>query len=346
MNYIGSKLSLLSFIEENIKKHVNTDVYSFLDLFGGTNVVSSHFKKLGLDVMANDIQYFSYVNAKAIIENNLDYTFSRLKEINIDDPFTYLNNLKGRKGFIYKNYSFEGTKDKEYQRMYFSDENSKKIDAIRLKIKLWKNKGYIQEREYFYLLACLIEAADKVANTASVYEAFLKQLKPSASKELTLIPLNYDVIEGNHMYLAFNEDAEELLSHVKGDILYLDPPYNSRKYDTNYHILETIALYDNPKIKGKTGMRDENSKRSLFCIKNKAAGYLESLIKRANFKYIFLSYNDEGIIPLEEIERIFSKYGAYSKEEIDYRRFKADSNREYKKAKTIEYLHCLVKDQI
>ena len=73
----------------------------------------------------------------------------------------------------------------------------------------------------FYLLACLIEAADKVANTASVYEAFLKQLKPSASKELTLVPLNYDVIEGNHMYLAFNEDAEELLSHVKGDILYL-----------------------------------------------------------------------------------------------------------------------------
>lgn len=344
MNYIGSKLSLLQFIEEAMDNVVKTDVHSLLDIFGGTNAVASYFKTKNLDIYVNDIQYFSYVNAKAIIENNHPLTFETLKKAGIADPFEYLNNLKGRKGFIYKNYSFEGTKEKEHQRMYFSDENSKLIDAIRLKIRLWQRNALIDEKEYYYLLACLIEASDKVANTASVYEAFLKKIKTSAQKRMILRPLDLNIVsQGEHMYLAFNEDAKELLSHVKGDILYMDPPYNNRKYDTNYHLLETIALYDSPKIKGKTGVRVELNKRSKFCVKNEAADYLEELIKTAQFRYIFLSYNDEGIISLDEIEKIMSKYGTYSRYEKKYKRFKADSNRQYERDYTVEYVHCLVK---
>lgn len=347
MNYIGSKLSLLGFIDQSINEFVGEEYHEnmmFCDIFAGTGVVGKYFKNLGYSIIANDIQAFSYYIIKAIIENNTPLRFERLKANGIKDPFMYLNNLKGRKGFIYKNYSFEGSKNGEFPRKYFSEANAEKIDAIRLKINYWKKKGLINEKEYYFLVASLIESSDRVANTASVYEAFLKDLKSSAIKPLVLCPIDLSVVKGNHSYFATNEDAESLIEHISGDILYLDPPYNSRKYNTNYHMLETIALYDNPKIKGKTGVRIDEEKKSKFCMRNCACEALETIIKNAKFKYIFLSYNDEGIISLSKIEEIFNKYGTYERKEISHRRFKSSDINNVDKVSTIEYLHCLRKE--
>ena len=341
MNYIGSKFSILSYIDEVVEDFTKLGKkVTFCDIFSGTGVVSKYFKEKGYNIISNDIQYFSYVTLKGLVENSDELKFEKLTKKRID-PFVCLNGLNGKKGFIYKNYSLGGTKRCEFKRQYFSDDNAKKIDAVRIKIEKWKKKGLITENEYFYLLACLIEAADKVANTASVYEAFLKDLKKSAQKPIVINPL--ELIFKNKKYEVYNKDSKELIKEIKGDILYLDPPYNTRKYDTNYHILETIALYDNPKIKGKTGVRIEETKKSNYCLKNKAAIELEDLIKNAKFKYILLSYNDEGIIPMEEIETIMKKYGNYKRYEKRHKRFKSDNDREYKKNYTIEYIHCLEK---
>ena len=341
MNYIGSKYSILSYIDEVIEDFTESKKnIVFCDIFAGTGVVSKYFKEKGYNIIANDIQYFSYATLKGLIENSDELKFEKLAKKHID-PFVCLNGLNGKKGFIYKNYSMGGTKKKEYQRQYFSDDNAKKIDAARIKIEKWKKKQVITEGEYYYLIACLIEAADKVANTASVYEAFLKELKKSAQKPIIIEPL--ELIFKNKKYKIYNEDSKDLIRKIKGDILYIDPPYNSRKYDTNYHILETIALYDNPEIKGKTGLRVEDTKRSNYCIKDKAAIELDDLIKNANFKYILLSYNDEGIVSSKEIKDIMSKYGTYKKYEKRHKRYKADNTRDYKKDYTIEYIHCLEK---
>lgn len=341
MNYIGSKFSILSYIDEVIEDFTKPkEKITFCDIFAGTGVVSKYFKEKGYDIISNDIQYFSYVILKGLIENSEELKFEKLTKKRID-PFICLNGLNGKKGFIYKNYSLGGTKKSEFKRQYFSDENSKKIDAVRIKIEKWKRKNLITENEYFYLLACLLEAADKVANTASVYEAFLKDLKKSAMKPIIIKPL--ELIFKNKKYEVYNKNSKDLIKEIKGDILYLDPPYNTRKYDTNYHILETIALYDNPKIKGKTGIREDETKKSNYCIKKKAAKELEALIQNAKFKYILLSYNDEGIISIEEIEHIMKKYGNYKRYEKKHKRFKSDSDREYKKNYTIEYIHCLEK---
>ena len=341
MNYIGSKFSILNYIDEVIEDFTEPKKnITFCDIFAGTGVVSKYFKEKGYNIIANDIEYFSYVTLKGLIENSDELKFEKLTRKHID-PFVCLNGLHGKKGFIYKNYSLGGTGKKKYQRQYFSDENAKKIDAIRIKIEKWKKRRLINDGEYFYLVACLIEAADKVANTASVYEAFLKDLKKSAQKSIVMEPL--ELIFKNKKYEIYNEDSKELIRKIKGDILYLDPPYNSRKYDTNYHILETIALYDNPKIKGKTGLRIEDTKKSNYCIKDKAALELEDLIKNAKFKYIILSYNDEGIISSKKIKEIMSKYGTYKKYEKKHKRYKSDNSREYKKNYTIEYIHCLCK---
>lgn len=341
MNYIGSKFSILSYIDEVLEDFVKPKkCITLCDIFSGTGVVSKYFKEKGYNIISNDIQYFSYVTLKGLIENSDELKFEKLSKKHID-PFVCLNGLHGKKGFIYKNYTLEGTKKSEFNRNYFTSDNARKIDAIRMKIEKWKKKKLINDNEYYYLLACLIEAADKVANTASVYEAFLKNTKKSAEKPIVLKPL--ELVFKNKKYEIYNEDSKDLIRKIKGDVLYLDPPYNTRKYDTNYHMLETIALYDKPKIKGVTGTRVDDTKKSNYCLKNKAAQELEDLIKNANFKYILLSYNDEGIIPIKEIENIMKKYGNYKRYEKRHKRFKSDNDREYKKNFTIEYIHCFKK---
>ena len=353
MNYIGSKLSLLEFLEESINKVVDKDCDTFCDLFAGTGIVGSYFKKKGYKIIANDIQYYSYVLNRHYIGNHKELTFSKLsKEIpklkkiktrnRKDFVCGYLSNLKGRKGFIYKNYCLGGTKDKKDQRQYFSDENGMRCDAVRQKIENWKNKNLIFDNEYYFLITSLIESIDKYANTASVYGAFLKKLKKTAQNSLVLKPA--ELIINDEKHEVFNEDTNELVQKVKGDILYLDPPYNHRQYATNYHLLETIAKYDNPKIHGKTGLRLYQNQKSLYCSRPQVKEAFRDLILKAKAKYIFLSYNNEGLMTLDNIKEIMGlrgKYGFFTK---NYNRFKADKteNRNYKANKTVEYLHYVV----
>ena len=61
-------------------------------------------------------------------------------------------------------------------------------------------------------------------------------------------------------------------------------------------MLETIARYDNPVLIGKTGLRDYQDQKSAFCSKRTVAKVFEDLIINAKFKYIFLSYNNEGLM--------------------------------------------------
>jgi adenine-specific DNA-methyltransferase len=259
------------------------------------------------------------------------------KIIEIEEKLVFLNNLEGKEGFIFQNYCESGLQN----RLYFSAENGQKIDAIRQQIEEWKNTNEISDDEYFFLLASLIESADKVANTASVYGAYLKKLKKSAQKRLVLKPANFDVSKNVHN--VYNEDSNLLIKKIKGDILYLDPPYNARQYGSNYHLLNTIAKYDLFEPQGKTGLR--NYYRSAYCKKNEVKKSFEELIKNANFTYIFLSYNNEGLMTEDEVCTIMKKYGKYSLKTTNYQRFKADKteNRNHKATATVEYLHILEK---
>ena len=176
MNYIGSKLSLLQFLEESINKVVDKNCKIFCDLFAGTGIVGSYFKKKGYKIIANDIQYYSYVLNRHYIGNHEELPFlklmkeiSELKNIEIKNRknfvCSYLSNLKGAKGFIYKNYCVGGTKNENEERQYFSDENGMRCDAIRQKVEKWKKEKLIADNEYYFLLATLIETIDRRANT-------------------------------------------------------------------------------------------------------------------------------------------------------------------------------------
>ncbi len=330
MNYIGSKYKLSKFIKSEIEKIVGKMKDKvFCDLFAGTGAIGRAFKTESKKIIANDIEYYSYVLNQNYIGNH--------EELNWQELIAELNNLESAEGFIYKNYCLGGGSG----RQYFSDENGGKIDAIRRKIEEWKNAERINKNQYYFLLASLLENADAVANTASVYGAYLKHLKKSAQKSLTLKPAFFDLNDATHE--VFNADANLLINEIEGDVLYLDPPYNARQYGSNYHLLNTIAKYDDFTPNGKTGLQDYE--RSSYCKKGEVARVFENLIKNANFKYIFLSYNNEGLMSKNDVERIMKKFGEYSLATTGYQRFKADKteNRNHKASETIEYLHILEK---
>jgi adenine-specific DNA-methyltransferase len=353
MRYIGNKENILdkiySILEDN-----NISGKSFFDFFAGTTNVSRFFKAKGYQVSSSDILYLSYCLQKAYVENNEEASFSKLLE-NLPcpesiDSFTrpidkvvhHLNSIPGQKGFIYKNYTPGGTKRLERPRTYFIDENGQKIDAIRMKIEEWKLADLLTESEYYILLACLIETIGFYSNVAGVYAAFQKKWDPRALKPFELRTI--EVISNEQVNTVHNTDSMLLLDEIDVDILYLDPPYNERQYAPNYHILETVAKYDNPTIKGVTGMRDYSSQKSRFCSAATALEDLEKIAKTAKFHYLVLSYNSEGIMPQEKIIETLQKYGNVKLEQFVYTRFKSNNNGLAKTKKTVfEQLYILEK---
>ena len=350
LNYIGSKYSILNFIDESIQAVIgNNRQKTFCDLFAGSGAVGNYFKNKGYSVIANDLQYYSYVINKNKIGNHKTLLFRKLtpeiRELKNSRPVDrqqivcdYLNALKGIKGFIYQNYSPTGSHD---QRKYFSDENSKKCDAIRQQIEKWYEQAQINDNEYFFLVSSLLESIDQYANTACIYGAFLKEFKKTAKSSLILQPAKFTHHDAEHQ--IYNEDANTLVKEkkIKADICYLDPPYNHRQYSTNYHMLETIALYDNPTIRGVTGLRNQE-KKSDYCSRIAVLTTFEDLIDNIDANYIFLSYNNEGLMNFDDIQDIMSKRGEYKVFRQKHRRYKADNGRFNKADATEEYLHAVV----
>lgn len=344
MRFIGNKEKLLDRIYQTVLS-TGTKTGVFCDFFSGTSNVGRFFKEKGFKIISSDLLYFSYVLQKAYIENNgepefkkllakIGTTKNKLFPSRFDSVREYLNQLEGIDGFIYQNYTEEGTKDQKYQRKYFIAENGKKIDAIRTKIEEWKDKKLIKENEYFVLLATLVESVPFYANISGVYAAFLKNYDPRALKRFELKPISF--YPGTKKHIVYNQDSMKLVSKLNTDILYLDPPYNERQYAPNYHLMETIARYDSPQIRGVTGMRNYDDQKSDFCNKNNALKALDEIAKTAKYKYLILSYNSEGIMPEESIMNTLKKYGEVVLQNGDYLRFKSNNNGDSKHKKIIQ----------
>lgn len=335
MRFIGNKEKLVDNIY-SVVLDAGVQNGIFCDFFSGTSNVGRYFKDKGYSIISSDLLYFSYVLQKAYIENNTEVEFIKLFKLVPDinqsgtlffsplyATLNYLNNLEGVEGFIYRNYTEDGTRNDTYVRKYFTGENGKIIDAQRQKIQEWKNLSLITESEYFVLLACLVETVPFYSNISGVYGAFLKNYDPRALKKLEIKPIRlYKSKKKHHVY---NEDSMKLIGNLDVTILYLDPPYNERQYAPNYHVLETIAKYDEPKIKGVTGMRDYSEQKSNFCNAENALKSLEEIAQKAKYKYLLLSYNSEGIMSQKDILKILGKFGDVQLKEVDYRRFRSNS---------------------
>jgi len=345
LRFIGNKERLVDWIYSVIQKY-NIEGKVFFDFFAGTSNVGKFFKQKDYQIVSSDLLYFSYVLQKAYIQNNKIPKFEKLLEnIKVKSNFLlidnyslvleYLNQIDLIDfGFIYNNYAPTETSHLETPRMYFTDENAKRIDTIRITIEDWKSSNLIDENEYYILLATLIESIGFFSNILGVYGAFKKDWDKRALKSFELKPIS--ITQSQNKHFVFNQSSLELLHKFEYDIIYLDPPYNHRQYAPNYHLLETIAKYDNPIIKGVSGMRDYQKQKSTFCNKVTALRDLEAICQSKNYKYLLLSYNNEGVMPQNDIIDIMSKYGDVAIEEYDYLRFKSNNNGEAKYKKFIK----------
>ena len=349
MRYYGGKRKLLEFISEGVSKTGINSGAVFCDLFSGTTVVSRFFKQKDYTVYANDFLAFSYTLARSYVQTNRIPSFKGLSKImkfldeeeKVGQVINCLNNLKPKKGFIYRNYCPSGTKALEHQRMYFTDRNGMKIDAIREKLEEWKSESAITTTEFHVLLSSLIEAVPFIANISGNYAAYLKYWDPRTKKTLNLkVP---EIQHSKRKNKAFKKDANELVRKIEADILYLDPPYNTRQYAANYFLLELIAEGwfngSKPQIYGKTGMRPYEKQKSKYCQKNNIKETFEDLIMNAKTKYILLSYNDEGLLSENVIKETLKKRGSVKVFYRSHRRYRSINQSEQDRKKVKEKLY-------
>lgn len=320
MRYIGGKALLLDYIIDTIEAETE-NVRTVIDIFSGSGTVGNALKAKQYSVLSNDFLYFSYVIARGTVGICAEPLFE-----NFDfDVIDYLNHISLENTaysleqcFIYNNYS----PNEHCDRMYFQNENAIKIDLIRMQIEEWKNARLLSDDEYYYLLAALINAVPYVANITGVFGAYLKFWDKRTYNTLKLEkPF---IIATNEKMLCTNADYTQVLSE-KYDLLYADPPYNSREYLPNYHVLETIARYDSPKLKGVTGMRSYEHQKSVFCKKSTVHDAFETLIRDCQSRYLLISYNNEGIVSTDDLSDLCKKYAvgnSFQLIEIDYRRYK------------------------
>lgn len=320
MRYYGGKGKLVDFIHRTAVSLIKKENPAIFDVFAGTSAVARHFKANNFKVKANDILTFSYYRSVAYIELNEIPKFIALKKSGISCPIYFLNNYPGKRGFITTNYSPFGESD----RQYLSVKNAEKVDSIRGKIEDWYQENLINFKEYCYLITCLIEAINLTSNVTGTYAAYLKNWDKRALNPIQLSHL--DIIDNRSLNEAFNKDAKDLEYSSDVDICYLDPPYNSRQYTSNYFFLELIAtgwFNGEPIPKGKTGMVSFTEKKSDFCSKTKAKKAFSTLIEKINSPIILLSYNNEGIIPHDEIVEELSKHGSVEEKNTAHKRYRA-----------------------
>ena len=345
MRYIGNKENVVATIHQ-IMQERGISGKSFFDVFSGTASVAKYFKRLNYQIFSCDLMYYSYVLQQAYVVNNGEPTFRQLlPHLNVQahdlfatplqNVLTYLNRLPEKQGFIYQNYTPEGSQDLVQPRMYYTGENGAFIDKVRQQIDVWRQQQLIDGHEFFVLVAALIETVPFYANISGVYAAFHKIWDRSALKSMEL--REPEIIVNLHENQCFQGDSRDILNQVQADIFYLDPPYNQRQYAPNYHLLETIARYDNPEIKGVSGMRDYSQQKSRFCNAQTALDDLEYFAKNGKYRYLLLSYNSEGLMPQGAILEVLKPYGAMVEMVgFEYLRFKSNNNGDSRHKKYVQ----------
>ena len=325
LNYIGSKKSLLNFIDYVLKK-VNiifekTSNIKFLDGFAGSGIVGKYFnKKYGYNVYSNDMEDYSYLLSYALLKVEFS---ENIKNI-IEELNSLIKPIDEKKfNLITKTYSEKGV-DK---RKFWTIKNSEKADAIIENIKIKLNNKSITKNEYIFIMASLLSSLDKYANTTSVYGAYLKKYKSSSLKNFELKAIHYDkkIINSENNKIYNLDVNSETITNNKYDITYFDPPYNNRQYSSNYHPLNFITKYDSKILPyGKTGLL-QNSNKSNYSISKNVECTFKSLIENVNTKNILLSYNNEGLMSSNTIQKILEEKGKTTLYKYEYKKYKSQS---------------------
>ena len=306
--YLGNKYKLLPFITAVVNENCH-DIQVVADLFAGTGAVSSAFQDK--TIITNDILYSNYIS------NLAWFSPQEYNEQTIRDIIIAYNQLHVDE----ENYMSENFAD-----TFFSKEDCKKIGYIREDIETKFRNNEINERERALLITSLLYAMDKIAKTCGHYDAYRKGVEFDLHLELSIPQASQENNANNQCY---NQDINLLAPHVDADLVYLDPPYNSRQYCDAYHLLENVARWQKPKVYGVAKKMDRSNLKSAYCTQDATAAFA-NLINSIHARYILLSYNNmsnkgnersNAKISDEDIMRILQSKGKVLVFEEDYKAF-------------------------
>jgi adenine-specific DNA-methyltransferase len=369
MRYIGNKTRLLSFILRTIDRLGIPPGHAH-DAFAGTAAVGRALKAQGWRVASSDLMAYAYVFQRAYVVASRIPSFARLAAAHPElgqairaarrsragggqpgngaapSPSPGLGALRAvathlaerlepHHGLLSRHFAPAGG------RMYFTEENAGRIDAARHAIERWRRDGAIDDDAYYLLLAGILEGADRVANTAGVYAAYIKSWQPNALRPFAILPEPPVPGRGSTAARADADDTARALGPI--DLLYIDPPYNNRQYASYYHIPELLAgdaaaaASDGLALRGKTGLPSSTPElRSRWCSRRDAPGALRSLLAATGARHVLVSYNTEGVLPDAELRAILRDGaidGRVRRFTRPYRRYRADSDHDRRRYK-------------
>jgi len=274
--YLGSKAKLIPFIDKIVTEECK-DIASVADIFGGTGNVAYLFSRKEIRVIINDI----------LLSNKTAYdVWFGYEEIDINKMKNFIENYNSI------NISTDNYFSNNFSDTFFSRNNARKIGYIREDIESKFNEKLISKRERAYLITSLLYATDRIANTVGHYDAYIRGGKLDRDLDLPIIE---DIeLSNNIKNEIYCEDANTLVKKIKTDLVYIDPPYNSRQYSDAYHLLENLVRWDKPEVYGVAKKMDRTGLKSKYSMKQ-APREFEKLINDIDAKYILVSYNNMGL---------------------------------------------------
>jgi len=321
VKYIGSKLSLLpdilQFIEE---RHPSKG--RFIDVFTGTTRVGQAFRAHGWTVQSSDLSWASEAYAHAFLLRTPE------SSTRIPTLIEELRALPPSPGWITATYcEAAASADPSVRIQMWTRVNGQKADAMRDAIASWETTGRINHHEAMILVAVLIVALDKVDSSVGVQQAYLKTW---ASRALTPLELR-DLPYSNGPVATAHYVGDCLtVAYEDADVAYLDPPYSAHSYATYYHIWDSITRWDKPAVGLKTNRRIDRvsgsdsydtSMSSPWNSKRTALTAFLDLVTRLPAKAVVISYNDESLIPLADLEEALrARWPSTEVQRIAYRR--------------------------
>jgi adenine-specific DNA-methyltransferase len=323
MRYIGNKTRLLPFILRTLDRS-GIRVGSVHDAFAGTASVSRALKEKGWRVYSSDLLMSSYVFQRA-------YVVAETADPLLGDMASDLASLAPRDGFMSEHFS-PSRRSGATGRMYFTAENAGRIDAAREELEIWRKAGKIDEDSYYLLLAAIIEGADRVANTAGVYASYMKRWQPNARRPFEIVAeMPIQGVQPAHAAVMDATEAARSIGEV--DLLYIDPPYNSRQYVAYYHIPEILArgwTNSAPAIRGKVGLLAGEEGRSQWSHGRRVQKLFSTLLDATGARHALISFNSEGHLAPDALQSLLTKAaidGEVAHYTQRYRRYRADSER-------------------
>ncbi len=354
--YIGNKRKLIDLIGQAIAQTGASAGATFVDFFAGSGIVSRLAKKLGYRVIANDWEPYTQPINECAIGCNAPPAFAGLG--GYEQAIARLNQLPSRVDWVTQHLcprddvSYDVTRD----RMFYMRKNGMRIDAMRCQIEQWQHDGQIDSRETACLLAPLLYQACYTSNTSGVFKGFHNGWGGQTgtalyriASDLTLRPAVFfdNGLDNQVTCMDAQALAEELARSGRTiDIAYLDPPYNQHPYASNYHVLNSIALWDKPALSPQIDRRTKSAirtdwrtaRRSPYNYRREAAGAYRALLSAIQARHILTSYSTDGMIPLSELIEANTQRGHVSIVMRGYKRYRVSSQRFSAKPMNAEFV--------